>query len=808
MSFATLRQLSNCFIKFLASLEGSLPYRLINRLFAFLSSLRRWKRPSKPTLHQRHGSTTSLATRDGRVVYPMNVPSPASGPSDVLGRGWQSHTDLPYRSPSGGHLSPFAPARRYSRDAPWIPDETSASIPDELDPNSRNASSAAADSISRTNSNTNVFGLQGSLTSSSDIHTHSSLPPSPHHGAIAFTAEPSPLASRPSSQQSIVSRTSHRSGCSTGRASYRKHHVPIPTSVQDVSILASSSSTTLRRGELRLSAVIPFQNTIAAPNAIADDASQGGCRFLPMPVSDALRYEHRKTRSPTEHNHEVEAMFFDYPDTPVVPEGWSACRHPEGALYFVHDESKTFTEVNICNAEIQEDVEYFRTFLFSELQAEIRKLNLSELLNIDEVQLVLEPRSNGIVVDCHYYFANPRTRSLFWLNGWEATDIFKGRRGNLSIPHKGLAIREQYWRHWNLYPNFCEITEELKDEVENMILHAICDHLTSRKSTSPLNTEELKSHLYLIKEINLEKKNKHGHFAIIIGRIMREFYHTYFLHFHGEDCARLDLDQTIYGWQYHPSLLMSTVTPLLFMTPMHNVRQLHKIYVDDIVNGETWNKFVDKLNTELKETSVLATVLLNANVSFLQVLGEVPSPQQYLTYLSLVASVASIILGLVFMGHSRTGARTTPKEAADFLSGLWHNKHGLENLAIIYSLPHSFLMWGMILFFAAFSVQWFYPGNMTWRSGAGAFMLVVILLITLCIWTTRDRCHYWWFQPDPKTKVIEAEGEGADQVPSFRIAGVSYLLHWLTTLFSRLSNEPQESYPMHENVIRVPGVYV
>ncbi|KAF9234258.1 hypothetical protein BU15DRAFT_65867 [Melanogaster broomeanus] len=95
--------------------------------------------------------------------------------------------------------------------------------------------------------------------------------------------------------------------------------------------------------------------------------------------------------------------------TPVLrdslPDGWTAQRHPEGALYFMHSESKTFTEVNIRNGDICEDIEYFRDFLFSELQDEIRNRDMSGSLDIDEVQLVMEPKaghqdlvSNHIIV--------------------------------------------------------------------------------------------------------------------------------------------------------------------------------------------------------------------------------------------------------------------------------------------------------------------------------------------------------------------------------------------------------------------------
>ena len=93
--------------------------------------------------------------------------------------------------------------------------------------------------------------------------------------------------------------------------------------------------------------------------------------------------------------------------------------------------------MNICDEEIKGDIEYFRTFLFSELETEIKDRDLFESLKVDEVQLVLEPKLVGSDVICCYYFVNPRTRSLFWLDEWDGYEIFKDCRGILSPPHKG-----------------------------------------------------------------------------------------------------------------------------------------------------------------------------------------------------------------------------------------------------------------------------------------------------------------------------------------------------------------------------------
>jgi hypothetical protein len=73
--------------------------------------------------------------------------------------------------------------------------------------------------------------------------------------------------------------------------------------------------------------------------------------------------------------------------------------------------------------------------------------------------------------------------------------------------------------------------------------------------------------------------------------------------------------------------------------------------------------------------------------------------------------MGSIILGIFLVWHERTSGDNTAMEAvsisccmtgmfltvlfqATFASGLHDKKHGLEKLAIIYSVPKALLMWG------------------------------------------------------------------------------------------------------------------
>ncbi|KAF9237090.1 hypothetical protein BU15DRAFT_76323 [Melanogaster broomeanus] len=208
--------------------------------------------------------------------------------------------------------------------------------------------------------------------------------------------------------------------------------------------------------------------------------------------------------------------------------------------------------------------------------------------------------------------------------------------------------------------------------------------------------------------------------------------------------------------------------------PVKSVKLLHKIFVDDIASTEEWNTFVKKLNSQLQDTNLLATVLLNANVGFLAIQSVDDSGgisiKQLASYMSLVASLSSIILGLVFVGHTRTETRNSAFQAANFLHRLQHETHGLETLAIIYSLPYALLLWGIVLFFAAFVSELSGQGDVTSWVSVGSFVFVVTLLVTWSIWTSRVHAPYWWFEPEPEqaedrsvrsgTRVVNRSGRG------------------------------------------------
>ena len=92
--------------------------------------------------------------------------------------------------------------------------------------------------------------------------------------------------------------------------------------------------------------------------------------------------------------------------------------------------------MDIHDEEILTDVENFNNFLWEELRYEVSKRNLSSL-NLDKVELVLEPCVDNNGMPCCYYFANPASRSLFWLDEWDVFSVFGSCRGADTLSHKG-----------------------------------------------------------------------------------------------------------------------------------------------------------------------------------------------------------------------------------------------------------------------------------------------------------------------------------------------------------------------------------
>ncbi|KAJ7719623.1 hypothetical protein DFH07DRAFT_761081 [Mycena maculata] len=212
-----------------------------------------------------------------------------------------------------------------------------------------------------------------------------------------------------------------------------------------------------------------------------------------------------------------------------------------------------------------------------------------------------------------------------------------------------------------------------------------------------------------------------------------------FSNFHGEPCARLEKQKSVFGDSPTRSLLFRITSPLFFNAPISHVRTLEDLYVDELLSYAPWRQFIEGLCDEWQELILYGTVLLNADMAFLSIptvgSGESPvtSIGQIAGYLSVMASLGTVIVGLILMRQSRIRKDDAPDVAAAFLGHHFHTL-GFESLAQLYSLPFVLLMWGTISFLVAFLGMCFQSSDILARSLLACFTFLVMLGVLWCIY--------------------------------------------------------------------------
>jgi hypothetical protein len=184
--------------------------------------------------------------------------------------------------------------------------------------------------------------------------------------------------------------------------------------------------------------------------------------------------------------------------------------------------------------------------------------------------------------------------------------------------------------------------------------------------------------------------------------------HWRFLYFHGQKIARLDKHQTVHDEpKRERSFFITLLSPMLFLAPEIHLQEIEKLWTDEIIIDAAWKGFVPKLLEEWQElillvcrltsskpeclifmrTTFQSTVMLSANVDFLAIPGVVistlndnitnasqvvifTSPAQIASYMSIEASVGSIVIGLLLIRHNRSKQKEDPVGAVSQLHRL------------------------------------------------------------------------------------------------------------------------------------------
>ncbi|KAI9458570.1 hypothetical protein BJY52DRAFT_1416360 [Lactarius psammicola] len=438
---------------------------------------------------------------------------------------------------------------------------------------------------------------------------------------------------------------------------------------------------------------------------------------------------------------------------------WVPATHPDGALYFFDRDRRLFTDTDMHDPVLKGEMEDF----YHHLQKILDREGVVIPSKNYDLALDIMPSEDGRI-QWSYYYACHETRCLFWLDKYDATHTICEVPGLKSLAHVKHRLESLYWYHWYLFPAVFEsrrLGRAVVDELVGILSHGCMDRITSKHSTLPFDVDTMRKMLEFVRNAKGLDKESDACLVYHTAGITRLLYlfgkysvitaHWRFLYFHGQTSARLVGIQAIYT---HPgrkrTLLITSLSPVLFFAPEDYLRLLETVWVDEIVIEETWRAFISGLLKEWEQLILSSTVMLSVNVGFLAIPGVVisnlngnitntnqvvifTSPAQIASCMSIVASAGSIVIGLLLVRRSGPQQNEDPSGASVQIYWSIHRFFGLEPLAIIFSLPWALVMWSMVTFFVALLLFCFDTSNSSTRIFVAVTSVVVAVLVGWCM---------------------------------------------------------------------------
>jgi len=164
---------------------------------------------------------------------------------------------------------------------------------------------------------------------------------------------------------------------------------------------------------------------------------------------------------------------------------------------------------------------------------------------------------------------------------------------------------------------------------------------------------------------------------------------------------------------------------LLFNTPDAHHLHLQRVWLGQIVLSEHWQKFVEDLLTEWNTSTLLATVLLAADVSFWSV-DNLHFGAGLSIWITAVFALGSVVTALLQIMRHLQWAQASVLRVANRLSKFESRSLKLFPLAIICATPNYLLIWSVIWFgvgMVALAVQTFWES----KFGKAAIILMAIM---------------------------------------------------------------------------------
>jgi len=190
---------------------------------------------------------------------------------------------------------------------------------------------------------------------------------------------------------------------------------------------------------------------------------------------------------------------YDHDCTP-----WVAATHPDGGLYFYDEERRLFTDTDMHNTIMREEIEHFYDFL--------QQLLLNERFYIPSknCDLVLDIMvTDDERISWSYYYACHDARCLFWLETYDASYMISELFGVKSPAHVKHRLESLYWSHWSLFPVVFDgrrLSHDVCDELMGILMHGCVDFMTSSLSTLPYDDDTMRRMIRLVQATKAQRQ--------------------------------------------------------------------------------------------------------------------------------------------------------------------------------------------------------------------------------------------------------------------------------------------------------------
>ncbi|KAH8831172.1 hypothetical protein DL96DRAFT_1586724 [Flagelloscypha sp. PMI_526] len=491
---------------------------------------------------------------------------------------------------------------------------------------------------------------------------------------------------------------------------------------------------------------------IFSPLGDEDIIFHGNANLFPISpeIVNEMRYEvERRCKAP-------EGLLcapFAALETQVTPypqcDGWTRQILSDGSRYFYHPRWRLYTDYTMSDAgPMALDLVASCASSIHDSLARIR-------YDLKDIHIVLSVQSHWSDPDKYagyYYLVNHATSRVFWLQEVGTEDIQIVSEVTYRRPTQINCISEYlYWYHCQGFPCSRPASYNQLDieRVRNSILHGRCDMLTTTLSNCPFSPEDCDSILSLLQHADPFSNSTDLRWCL--ARLLYQIVRAQVLNYHGEEWARIARNQTVHEPKpRRMTWLLFILRPILFTGPSIYMEKIEDIWCDDKIYIQSWKEGIEKLTAEWNDIIVLGTVLLAVNVSFLSIDSIEPSPKlqhdgagrsiaQVLSYTSTIITMGSIVIGLLLkrLHHARAGE--TSIAAIEFIHSRKSEVLGMENIAIVYALPFSLLMWGMFLFLVGFTASCLFE-TLTWiRVVSASTTGIVVILIGWCFYVSYER---------------------------------------------------------------------